>query len=531
MSFSIRVWDDQTQTLGYFDIPHTIILDLNVDDNRASNDDPFEIVGRQAKITVDKNVTTEPLLSLVPLDIPVTTIGDGSDIQYCIDYYANLIQVIDSTDGSAVFTGLAMRQSVGYDLLTEQITLTISDSLYIWITVAKQRVDFDTVMAKPVSYLRNIVSKPLALLGNPLNTYSVDTSSVVANVVENLLVNFPTLSDNPPSSWYINDITDPNENESNWSRVGQHAWVFVTDEDTPRISISYFSIFSKYFARQYRCYYYRILYSYTDFSLLQPIEYASGRLESESNGQNYITFSEFTLTSVLKDIWCIPEDVTVFIRRVTAVYGENAENTEPNVDAPFWVPSGTGGSVYTQHYVHTDGQIIDLSLPSYGITTATANIVPSLVKIKDRPKIADEAKGFLSLFGLGMRANKDGGVSVYPHLITTLGTGTALTITDADVVSFTARGTYSDIKKALSSLSTAFDNSEIMLDIYDLYYRDFFKNITATFNLTVPRSYFDNNTLSPFMPISVYGKTIYLNKWSEPLYDDLITLECFGSLT
>lgn len=530
MSYVIRVWSDQHTTGTYFDIPHADIIDINIDDNKSSNDDPFEIVGRQAKATVSKNTTTDQMLSLVPIDIPVTTIGDGTDIQYCVDYFANLIQIINDVDDSAVFTGLAMRQSIGYDLGTNQLTFTISDSLYIWITIAKQRVDFDTIMAKPVSYLRTLVSKPMALLGNPLNITSVDTSLVTPLIFEGLLINFPKLSENPPASWYINDITDPNDNESDWSRVGQFSWVFVTDEDVPRISISYFSVFSKYFGRQYRCYYYRVLFNYTDFSLLQPIEYASGRLESESGGQTYITFNQTTLTSALKDVWCIPEDVDVIIRQVTAVYGENAENTQPNVDAPFWIPSGTGGSVYTQHYVHTDGQIIDLSLPSYGLTTVTANIVPTLVKIKDRPKIADEVKGYLSLFGLGIKSNNDGGVEVYPHLIRSLGTGTALTITDADVISFTARGTYSNIEKALESISTAFDNSDTMLDVYDFYYRDFFKSITATFSIVVPRSYLDNNTFSPFMPISVYGKTIYLNKWSEPLYNDLITLECFGSL-
>ena len=197
MSYSLRIWSSNDQAGTYTDIDHTQIIGLDIDPNRSSNDDPFEVVGRQARITCIKSALTDPLLSLVPYNIPVTTIGDGADIQYCYDYYQNLMQVIDDSNGSPIFTGLAQRLSIEYDLVRNQISVTISDTLYIWITIAKQRVDFDTVMKKPASYIGTLARKPLALLGSPLNQLTVDTSLVLPIVYENLLVNLPELSKNP----------------------------------------------------------------------------------------------------------------------------------------------------------------------------------------------------------------------------------------------------------------------------------------------------------------------------------------------
>jgi len=217
MSYVIRVWSDQHTTGTYTDIAHADIIDLQIDDNKSSNDDPFEIVGRQAKATVRKYASTDFLLSLLPIQIPVSTIVDGSDIEYNVDYFTNLIQVLDDVTNTPIFTGLAMRQGIGYDEGTQQIYMTISDSLYIWITIAKQKNYFGYDLIINPSYIANIVQKPLSGLGNPLNQVTVDVSQIGSLIVTDYALKLPDYR--PATSWYYNDVLDPSDDPDDWCRL------------------------------------------------------------------------------------------------------------------------------------------------------------------------------------------------------------------------------------------------------------------------------------------------------------------------
>ena len=534
MSYIIRVWDSQHTTGSYTDIAHSLIIDLNLDDNRSANDDPFEVVGRQAKAVISYTGSTAFLLSLNHYDIPVGSTYSqddifGSVIVYNKNFYKHLTQVIDSETDAAVFTGLISKEGITYDAGTGQIEIAIFDTLYIWITLAGSR-DFYSANEYLEKYnLQQFLLSPLAVpagadpsnaLGNPLGQLTLDTSLITEQLVNDVLLPIP----DGYKRAYKYDIPDEAleldysaGSGTGWCLLGQYSCVFPRD-DLFAIAVSFFTLFRsvgtssgvyRYKVKAQRFHYFRD-------SFIQPMSFVEFNL---GVSQTITTWNG--LTNLLKSTKIIPSDIAYpTSQSVTVYYGTTGQYTL-NTTRPVW-QFATTYTVGNQH--------IRLNDPTFGFAIGDINIYPLRIygDFTKSTKASSLYKALLTLWGFGLKANKDGGITGFQHLVRTLCGGTALTVTDADVISYSSKGTYANPDKYASALET-FAYGEMLRDAKLDFYRDFYEAITATYTIILPRSYFDNNTLDPFMPVSIYGKTLYLNKWSEPLYDDTVKLECFGS--
>jgi len=533
MSYFLRIWTDQTSSGTYTDISHADIIDISLDDNKSSNDDPFEVVGRQAKLVLRKYASTDFLLSLTKYDIPIgevynpTTSGNPPVI-YNKNFYKHLAQIINDADGSPIFTGLIGRESVTYNLLTQQIEITIYDTLYIWIILSATRTFNNPNDAITKYQLYDYIRSPLFLpssydqtnaLGTPLNQFALDVNNIPEVIVNGVELSIPEGELRAYQYDVFNSELGLEESFNEWGVLGQYSAVFPRD-DLFSISVCFFTLFRSVGTVNSQ-YNYRVKAQkalYTRDSFIQP-DYFSV-LEFGNTGTAITTLTG--LNNTLVNARIIPNDINYpTTESCVMAYGLNNQH-QITTTRPVWE---------LQTYYVIGSQEINLNVPTFGFANANVNIYPTQIKgdFTSGLKTSQMNKAFLTLWGFGLRSNSGGGLTAYPHLIRSLGTGTPLAIADADVILFSSKGTYGDYVKYAESLEV-FQYGYMVRDTILSYYRDFYDSVTATFTITVPRSYFDNNILLPFMPITVYGKTIYLNKWSEPLYDDTITIECFGEL-
>lgn len=539
-TYYLRIEDSLDTDSGYLTIPHTDIIALQIDDNQAANDDPFEICGRTAKVSV---INVEPYNSwvrgLTDNGLPLSRYGFGFEIGRNYDYYTQLVRIMCHIDGTSaasdypVFTGLIHKTGIGFDLFNDTLEITVCDTLHIWITLTRNTKEYSTTIIKsqdqtnPALWeyptLAEFLMDPLKLLDSPLAsaTYSVD--AIADNIVENVEFPLPGCT-KPPWGWEWADILDATNNPDDWCVLGQYQFAFWPIAGSLNFRVVFFTLYrliqtdtgEAYKLRYYTC----DLYKY---NVLQPLAFHEGTLDSmRSLPQVHL---------LLKYAGCLPSDAVLSYQTVTAYTGDAFENPLPNQTAPCW------GNVESDQIIYnsatTPQQYLQLNttgttgVPLFGTLGGNINMTPEYVNTDGDNSVADIAKALCAIYGVSLRSLPAGGIEIYPHLIKTLGTGTPISVTAADVINVTAQGLISDIKGEAQSLSL-FANSDFLIKLFDKYYGDFVNSIRATYRVILPCSYADNYEWNPFQPITVRDKTMYVNKWSVPLYADTFEIEALG---
>lgn len=530
MSYLLRVWSDQHTSGTYTDIQPHDIIDINIDDNRAANDDPFEIIGRSAKITLPNNINTELLLTLDNYQIPIAADSSisspfGIVINYNKNFFRNLIQLIDDSTDAAIFTGLVGREGIEVDEATERISITVYDSLYIWITLAKSKKFFnsagkldkfhiDEYLAIPF-YISSLVTNA-DIVGNPLAEISFDPTFITDSFVRNQILPIPEGYKRAYQYGIPDEALEIDFGASDWCVLGQYSTVWF---DTARgyTVVSYITLYRSVGTAsgvyRYKIKAQRTRYDYD--SLLQPV-----------------TFVEFNLgLNQTLDSW---EDVDNILKSLRII--------DPTIGSPTSESVTVSYGIYNQHSLTTTrpvwdfetvmtvgGAVVRANDPIFGFTTADLNIYPWIIygEFNGSDSVSSVLKSIMSLWGVGVKAKPDGGLEFYAHLMRHVGTGTPLAVTDTDVINLTSTGSFADGRKFVNSMEI-FTYGTMIADGKFAYFRDFYENISTKYTVILPRKYYDDYTLLPFMPLTIMGKTMYLNQWTEPLYDDIIRLECFG---
>jgi len=525
MSYYIKVWSTQNETGDYSTLTADIIIDIQIDDNASANDDPFEVVGRSMKATLHKSDTVNQFIaSLTDYDIPSGSDDTGNTL-YNRNFFKNLIQVIDDTNGHAVFTGLIGRDSIRYDLKSLLVDFTVYDSLYIWIMLCQGRNAYligegilDIAQLGQASF-RTYTQSVVSSLGAPLGTFVYNLPSVPRVYIDEVDLPIPVGelrayqygTEDPAMEMEILDwgTLNPPDNTIGYSCVQER-------DDLSAITISYIKIFRKLESNggffQYRIKAYRAYYGRD--SLVMPL-----RIDVLRLGVDYTISNLSQVNSYLKQTKLIPQDATMTTVAGT-IYDWN------NVSSPASVPVWD-----LQTYLDWGtGETITMGDPIFGFSKVRMNIVKEALPYAETASLGyrELIKSMLVNWGLGMRAYPGGGIEVFPHLLYAIGSGTPIVISDTDIISFTAKGTVYDIDKFAKGI-TACVNGDIAERILIDYYKAFGYNIRATYSIELPRSYYDNDW-QPFQPITIYGKTLYVNKWSEPLYSDTFRLEALGEI-
>jgi hypothetical protein len=167
-----------------------------------------------------------------------------------------------------------------------------------------------------------------------------------------------------------------------------------------------------------------------------------------------------------------------------------------------------------------------------GQTQAYLNIVPEFVNAKTGSvAVSDYIKAIATIYGYALSGMTTGGLQISPHLVKTLNTGTPIDITDDDIIAIKSMTMFSDVNKGVSPLSIA-TNSELLTEIYTTYYREFISQLDQIYSVDVDASFYKDNlsAFKPFAPFTVDGKTCYLLSWTEPLDDDVVSLELIGGI-
>lgn len=530
-TYFIRVYGRYTTSGTYTDIPHTDIIRINMADNMAANDDPFEIVPRTATASIIKP-GYEWLLSLTNAGFGVRREYDNDyapDVNY--QFYTQLFQILESGSNRPVFTGLIPKDGLKYDKANDTIDLTICDSLYVWITLAKHRspafgrINRLDATSNPAYWdnpdIIEFVEHPIALTGAPLSGVSVgDIATLSDTLVSNYEWPLPGV-DKDPRFWTYADVLVGDEEVDSWCMLNRYACIWANAPQS--IRISFFVIFQTmpgdavgYKVKYYTC----TLYTY---NVIQPTVFVNDIIDSlTSLAQAHL---------LLKSAGALPSNATLGYQTVTAHYGELFENSLPGQIAPLWSNTTTYLSFNTsEHFQLCPTGMSPTSNDSFGQVVGTFNVSPEHIRVNsNETSYPAVMKGLCALYGLGMRGLPAGGIELYKHPILyyhdTLSGG--ITVLDADIINITAQGIVYGKDEQGESL-TVFENADFLQDLFKKYYEDFTQAITTTYTITLPRSYYDANTLYPFQLITVDGKQLFVNKWSEPLYDDTITVEAIG---
>jgi len=531
MSYKLRLYETDTNEAptGYTDIPSTAIYNLSIEDNRASNDDPFEIIGRTAKVGI---IREEPYITLIngllDWDIPVVT--DSPNLTYNKDFYRNLFQIINESTNVVIFTGYLRKDFLGYDLVGDTIELTICDSLYLWITLAKVTAlasdanEEGSVFGSAPGTIQYYVQIPFwRLLAqnsdyHPLNSFSYGSNTFPSGFSTiNVDLPFGTF-DYGQGGWALLALLGLDDNNANdWRLVSDNAavWSFG-DETNPNIMISYFSIYKNRFgSNTYKCLYRRSILVWEDG--YYPSTGANGLINATS-----LTALENSMVTN----YVMPSNYTRHTETGTAY----AWNGSGGYTIP--VANQSLLSYINSTEITESGSTITLNMPSYGYTQMSFRLRPTNFRLNNASNLglAQIMKGLCTLYSLGMRSKPTGGIDVFNSLVGSDDQASELTIPNTDLLSFKAQGTYADVDSYKNALDI-FASGEFLKQVQSEQIASFLSSARNTYTITLPSTYYTSYTWQPFKPITANGVKMYVYKWSEPLIDDTFTIEAFGGLT
>ena len=530
------------------------IISIELDPYYANNDDPFEIVGRKAKITIIDLPQYEWLKDLQILEFPVMiyTPPELAHIPtpYCNDFFKNLIRIIDLDNNMVIFTGLIKRDGINYNIKEGTLEFEIYDSLYIWITASKIGSWNHT---SPLIRLENIDNNysidnffrvPTIFLSAPLNDSELEIDPNYNYLLNNFQMPLPEC-EILPRNWSWSDIFPDNPNAYNeWMRLSRlsFVWEWKSENSTifDMVAISFISIYRS--INQVSGGY---LYKFKGYRL----NYKKDNMMIYDSCFTYLS-NEFynlqgwaTLYSKLATAKLIPPESSYSITNSAVGYsGLNYENIHNNIQFIVFTDYSFLDWIWQGDSFHINVILPNAGIPTaspqylnFGIAKATFQTIPKYIEIEnpDSAKMADIAKGLLIIYGLTMSAKPEGGIKISPHLIAKLATGEGLSdyieINEEDVYEFSAEGIIYDLDTALGNL-TVFKHSDFIDLLVKYRYIDFKNSIANNYHLSVARYYYDNFVWDNYRTILFRDKFLYVRAYSQLLKDDdIFDIDAIGS--
>jgi len=512
--YSLKIYPEISLTGTPQIVTSSDIFALDLGGKRYSNSNPFEIVGNQAKASIIYNSSLWSYLSSSQL-YEVTSLWKVINSSY----FNRLVQIINDQTGVVSFTGLIKATDLAINTKDDTIEITISDTLYVYISLLSDMRFFDTEVKK--SNLLNNLSEPLGYLPSVLNNSNLDLSALTDVIISDIAMEFDGY-ERPASSWYYYDVwSDPHEFDiaTDWARVGRDYNIWVREASSDELYIAFWVTFRQRRENPspaLRARYITIQYKKTPvdsgFVLMQPEIISTDVITAGGNSE------EVAYTNLLNDLIrkrCLPSETFFTLANGTAYWGESFENEEP---VQYAVYSGIN-NVYAQF-----PEYIALNVTEYGSITGWLNLNLDRV-LFDEEKKDNRIKSLFSIFMLTATAMPTGGVSFLPALIREFGTLTPITIADDDLVEFSANGSLLDASNVLSSISNV-TNNFTMQRVFDNYFKRFFDNIRAEYQVTIADT--DTSSWQPFQAFTIKGITMYLIAWSKPVLGDTIDMELIG---
>jgi len=530
------------------------IISIELDPYYANNDDPFEIVGRKAKITIIDLPQYEWLKDLQILEFPVMIYTPPelahNPIPYCNEFFKNLVRIIDLNNNMVIFTGLIKRDGINYNIKEGTLEFEIYDSLYVWITASKIGIWNHT---SPLIRLENIDNNysidnffrvPTIFLSAPLNDSELEIDPNYNYLLNNFQMPLPEC-EILPRNWSWSDIFPDNPNAYNeWMRLSRlsFVWEWKSENSTifDMVAISFISIYRS--INQVSGGY---LYKFKGYRL----NYKKDNMMIYDSCFTYLS-NEFynlqgwaTLYSKLATAKLIPPESSYSITNSAVGYsGLNYENIHNNIQFIVFTDYSFLDWIWQGDSFHINVILPNAGIPTaspqylnFGIAKATFQTIPKYIEIEnpDSAKMADIAKGLLIIYGLTMSAKPEGGIKISPHLIAKLATGEGLSdyieINEEDVYEFSAEGIIYDLDTALGNL-TVFKHSDFIDLLVKYRYIDFKNSIANNYHLSVARFYYDEFAWDNYRTILFRDKFLYVRAYSQLLKDDdIFDIDAIGS--
>jgi len=541
------------------------IISIELDPYYANNDDPFEIVGRKAKITIIDLPQYEWLKDLQILEFPVMIYTPPelahNPIPYCNEFFKNLVRIIDLNNNMVIFTGLIKRDGINYNIKEGTLEFEIYDSLYVWITASKIGIWNHT---SPLIRLENIDNNysidnffrvPTIFLSAPLNDSELEIDPNYNYLLNNYQMPLPEC-EILPRNWSWSDMfpEEPNAYQ-NWMRLSRLSfiWEWKSENSTvfDMVAISFISIYRTknkqsgtygFKVKGYRLNYkkdnmifYDSCFTYLSEKLNPPSLFYTRIIEHLAN-HKLIPYAN---------------SISIISGKAYSGYNYEIEHThEPgNSDEPIDIFSYN--TQYNYNFLDwtwdNDNFHLHILLPNAGIASASPQYfnfgtiignfqtLPKYIKIAspDSAKMSDIAKGLLIIYGLTMSAKPEGGIKISPHLIAKLATGGGLSdyiaIDEDDVYEFSAEGIIYDLDNILGNLSV-FENSSMIEELVKYRYYDFKKTIANNYHLSVSRFYYDEFAWDNYRTILFRDKFLYVRAYSQLLKDDdIFEIDAIGN--
>ena len=530
------------------------IISIELDPYYANNDDPFEIVGRKAKITIIDLPQYEWLKDLQILEFPVMIYTPPelahNPIPYCNEFFKNLVRIIDLNNNMVIFTGLIKRDGINYNIKEGTLEFEIYDSLYVWITASKIGIWNHT---SPLIRLENIDNNysidnffrvPTIFLSAPLNDSELEIDPNYNYLLNNFQMPLPEC-EILPRNWSWSDIFPDNPNAYNeWMRLSRlsFVWEWKSENSTifDMVAISFISIYRS--INQVSGGY---LYKFKGYRL----NYKKDNMMIYDSCFTYLS-NEFynlqgwaTLYSKLATAKLIPPESSYSITNSAVGYsGLNYENIHNNIQFIVFTDYSFLDWIWQGDSFHINVILPNAGIPTaspqylnFGIAKATFQTIPKYIEIEnpDSAKMADIAKGLLIIYGLTMSAKPEGGIKISPHLIAKLATGEGLLdyieINEEDVYELSAEGIIYDLDNVLGNLSV-FENSSMIEELVKYRYIDFKKTISNNYHLSISRYYYDNFAWDNYRVILYKNRYLYTRAYSQLLKDDfLFEIDAIGN--
>jgi len=534
------------------------IISIELDPYYANNDDPFEIVGRKAKITIIDLPQYDWLKHLQILEFPVRTyaypeLGNTYQPPICNDFFRNLVQIIDiDDDNNKIFTGLIKRDAINYDIKEGTLEFEIYDSLYIWITASKigtwshlyPTLRINNIDNEDDCNYNDFFKIPLIALRSPLNNSELEIDPNYNYLLNNFQMPLPEC-EILPRNWSWSDIFPDNPNAYNeWMRLSRlsFVWEWKSENSTifDMVAISFISIYRS--INQVSGGY---LYKFKGYRL----NYKKDNMMIYDSCFTYLS-NEFynlqgwaTLYSKLATAKLIPPESSYSITNSAVGYsGLNYENIHNNIQFIVFTDYSFLDWIWQGDSFHINVILPNAGIPTaspqylnFGIAKATFQTIPKYIEIEnpDSAKMADIAKGLLIIYGLTMSAKPEGGIKISPHLIAKLATGEGLSdyieINEEDVYEFSAEGIIYDLDTALGNL-TVFKHSDFIDLLVKYRYIDFKNSIANNYHLSVSRFYYDEFAWDNYRVILYKNKYLYVRAYSQLLKDDdIFEIDAIGN--
>jgi len=574
-------------------IPHTDIISIEIDPNQGGNDNPFEINGRTAKVTIINKPEYAWIFNLPIEAIKLFNYDQHAEPQFCRDFFSNLVWIMeDGNNTKTTFQGLIKRDSLNYDLSEDTITFTIYDYLWLYIYLAKL-TSFNT--STPIQVINNDNSfcghvtlyNPFRYIAGgdgteqlePFQFYDGTDNLIKSLIVHNKILAIPEGLKHP-KDWTVDDILLTDDNHDDYVRCARYAWIYPQPNNNQRLAVAFMTLYRSIgrVSGGYRWRIRHLKFYFDKRNVIQPIGYWEEK-------HAFTCSAGGALVSQLT-IWSIPPTSDYTNEDVTGYYGDDFSQTM-TVNIPIFHNC-------TEAIIDDDldnYQFLRVATPAdegltganqaggsplyinYGIVRGDFNIAPPELLVNGAPAFDAVAQGVCTIYGLTMAANNNfsGGITIYPNLIHCYGQiegksaefddltmdyykynpiswdddydavyelGTVskdqpsdiIAIDDNDIVDIEATGTLFDLESQLAALDI-FENGtnfKQVTSFYKDFYEEFMSHLFVTYRITLPKEAYIGLPFQPYLALQIMNKTLYLNKWSEPLYRDLIELEAVG---